>query len=125
IFNDFMEIGALRVAESTFYRVGVTVEEAREVLDEQLANLMELARFVVAHVYSVVLGDASAIANRSFVESLDLDNFSFDAGKMRERYAAHAGNLEQYVWVFDPSVLDRFRTSPCIPRLFVPLAEEV
>lgn len=125
IFNDFMEIGALRVAESTFYRVGVTVEEAREVLDEQLANLMELARFVVAHVYSVVLGDRAVVTNRSFVESIDLDNFYFDEGQMRERYAAHAENTERYIWAFDPSALDRFRTSPCAPPLFVPAREEL
>lgn len=125
IFNDFMEIGALRVAESTFYRVGVTVEEAREVLDEQLANLKELARFIVAHVHSVVLGDSAVVTNHSFVESIDLDNFSFDERKMRECYAKHAGNLKQYVWAFDPSVLDRFRTPSRVPQLFVPVTEEV
>jgi hypothetical protein len=124
IFNDFMEIGALRVTESTFYRVGVTVEEAREVLDEQLTNLMELARFTVAHVYSAVLEDKAVVTNRSFVESIDLDNFCFDESKMRERYAAHAGNRERYVWAFDPSVLDRFRTFPRAPQLFVPVAEK-
>ena len=125
IFNDFTEIGALRVAESTFYRVGVTVDEAREVLDEQLASLLGLARFVVAHVHSVVLGDSAVLTNRSFVESIDLDNFSFDETEMRERYAAHAENDEQYVWPFDPSVLARFRTSPCTPQLFVPQVEEI
>ena len=36
-------LGPLRTAESTFYRVGVSVEEARCILDEQLANLTELA----------------------------------------------------------------------------------
>jgi len=125
IFNDFTEIDTLRLAENTFYRVGVTVEEAREVLDEQLANLMELARFVVAHVYSVVLGDKEVVTNRSLVESIELDNFCFDASKMHETYAAHAGHLERYVWSFDPRVLDRFRTSPRAPQLFVPVAEEV
>jgi flavin-dependent dehydrogenase len=125
IFNDFMEIGALRVAESAFYRVGVTVNEAREVLDEQLANLMELARFVVAHVHSVVLGDRAIVTNRSFVESIDLDDFCFNESRMRERYAIHAEDTEQYVWAFDPSALDRFRTSRCAPNLFVPVAEEI
>jgi flavin-dependent dehydrogenase len=125
IFNDFTEIGALRVAESTFYRVGVTVDEAREVLDEQLASLLGLARFVVAHVYSVVLGDSAVLTNRSFVESIDLDNFCFDETGIRERYAVHAENNEQYVWAFDPSVLARFRTSPCTPQLFIPQAESI
>jgi flavin-dependent dehydrogenase len=123
IFNDFMETGTLRAAESTFYRVGVSVDEAREVLDEQLANLLELARFVVAHVYSVVLGDPAVVTNRSFVESIDLGNFCFDEAQMHERYAVHAESIERYVWTFDPSVLDRFRTSPCTPQLFVQIAE--
>jgi len=125
IFNDFMEIGALRVAESTFYRVGVTVDEAREVLDEQLASLLELARFVVAHVHSVVLGDQAVVTNRSFIESIDLNEFCFDESRMRECYSVHAENTDQYVWAFDPSVLDRFRTSPCAPQLLVPVAEEM
>jgi hypothetical protein len=86
---------------------------------------MELARFVVAHVYSVVLGDKEVVTNRSLVESIELDNFCFDASKMHETYAAHAGHLERYVWSFDPRVLDRFRTSPRAPQLFVPVAEEV
>jgi hypothetical protein len=125
IFNDFMEIGALRVAESTFYRVGVTLEEAREVLDVQLANLLELARFIVAHIYSVVLEDDGVVTNRSFVESIDLDDFRFDLSEMRQRYAAHAANVEQYIWAFDPKVLDRFRTSERARGPFVPIAEEV
>lgn len=124
IFNDFMEIGALRVAESTFYRVGVTVEEAREVLDVQLANLLELARFIVAHIYSVVLDDDGVVTNRSFVESIDLNNFRFDIGEMRQRYAAHAAGVEQYTWAFDPQVLDRFRPSQRVHGSFVPIAEE-
>jgi hypothetical protein len=124
VFNDFMEIGALRAAESTFYRVGVTVDEARDVLDEQLANLMELARFIVAHIHSVVLGDKAAVTNRSFIESINLDNFSFNENEMREHYAAYVGNVERYVWAFEPSVLDRFRTHPRAPKLFVPVAEK-
>jgi 2-polyprenyl-6-methoxyphenol hydroxylase-like FAD-dependent oxidoreductase len=108
-FNDFMEIGALRAAEGTFYRVGVTVEEARDVLDEQFDNLMDLARFVVAHVTSVVLADDAVLTDRAFVEGLDLNNFRFDPEQMRERYAARAGTEGLYEWRFDPTVLRRLR----------------
>lgn len=125
IFNDFMEIGALRTAESTFYRVGLSVAEAREVLDEQLGNLMELARFIVSHIYSVVLADDGVLTNRSFVESIDLDHFKFDESEMHKHYAAHAGNAEGYVWAFDPSVLNRFRTYHQKPEPFVSMATEV
>jgi flavin-dependent dehydrogenase len=125
IFNDFMEISALRIAESTFYRVGVSVTEAREVLDEQLANLLELARFIVAHVHSVVLADDGIVSNRSFVETIDLDDFRFDESEMHKHYAAHAGNAERYEWAFDPSVLNRFRTNQRNPDPFVSIAAEV
>jgi len=108
-FNDFTEVGALRTAEGAFYRVGVSVEEARAVLDGQYENLMELARFVVAHVASVVLEDEAVLTDRAFVEGLDLDNFRFDPGEMRERYAARAGSAGTYAWRFDPTVLRRLR----------------
>jgi len=57
LFHDFTALGALRAAESTFYRVGVSVAEARGILDEQLTNLRELARHIVAYVSAVVLAD--------------------------------------------------------------------
>jgi flavin-dependent dehydrogenase len=125
IFNDFMEIGALRMAESAFYRVGVSVEEAREVLDEQLANLLELARFIVAHVHSIVLADEGVHTNRSFVERIDLDDFRFEEAEMRESYATHTGVEDRYVWTFDPTVLSRFRTPARASEPFVPVAKEV
>jgi flavin-dependent dehydrogenase len=124
IFNDFTEIGALRSAESTFYRVGVSPAEAREVLDEQLENLRELARFIVAHVHSVVLEDESLLTSRAFVESIDLENFRFDEDEMHARYAQHAGAPEQYAWAFDPTVLRRFRTAPREGGMPVPVTEE-
>jgi len=112
LFDDFTELGPLRTAERTFYSVGVSVEEARQVLDRQLANLREMARFVVAHVSSVVLGDERALTSRAFVEKIELENLRFDPEAMRERYAACAGGRDPYDWPFDPHVLRRFRTEP-------------
>ena len=85
-FHDFTALGALRTAESTFYRVGVSVEEARCILDEQLANLKELARYIVAYVSSVVLADERVLTNRAFIERIDLQNLRFDPGAMYDRY---------------------------------------
>ncbi|MCA1632294.1 MAG: tryptophan 7-halogenase [Acidobacteria bacterium] len=125
IFNDFSDIGALRVAESTFYRVGVSVEEAREVLDEQFDNLMELARFIVAHAASVVLEDEGVLTDRAFIEGIDLNNFRFDPAEMRERYATHAGTEGLYEWRFDPTVLRRLRPERKAAAASEPLDEEV
>ncbi|MDT4896997.1 MAG: hypothetical protein QOH25_2074 [Acidobacteriota bacterium] len=111
IFNDFTALTPLRRAESTFYNVGVTTEEAREILDAQLDNLKELALFIIAHVYSVVCGERSAVTNRALVESIDLYNFRFDVEEMRERYSPHSHVEERFEWTFDPFVLNPFRAS--------------
>jgi flavin-dependent dehydrogenase len=110
ICNDFMEFGALRAAEKTFYRVGVSRAEAGTILDLQVHNLMELARFVVAHVCSVVLSDERLVTNRAFVEGIDPYNASFDLDDFAQRYAKAADSTDKYEWSFDPFLLQRFRT---------------
>jgi 2-polyprenyl-6-methoxyphenol hydroxylase-like FAD-dependent oxidoreductase len=112
LFHDFTALGSLRTAESTFYRVGVSVEEAIAILDTQLANLRELARYVVAYINSVVVADERLLTNRSFIESIDLEYFRFDPDEMRDAYAQHIGSAELYEWSFDPFVLSQFRTEP-------------
>jgi len=119
IFFDFMSIHPLARAEKTFYRVGVSVEEAREVLEEQVQNLDELARFLVAHVASAVVGDRRVLTNKPFVEAIDPLQMQFDAEAIRARWAACADSSETYGWTFDPHVCDDFR-SPASPE-----AEEV
>jgi flavin-dependent dehydrogenase len=104
---DFTDIKPLADAERTFYRVGLTFEEARRVLDEQLAGLRELARFAAAHICASVLGDARALTNRRFVESLDINRLRFDPEEIRERFRACAGSAEEYPWALDPHVLRR------------------
>lgn len=106
---DFMMLEPLRRAEQTFYRVGVSVEEARAVLDEQLNNLNELARFIVAHVGSVVVGDESLINNRSFVESFDLNTLDFNPVELLENAANCAEEKEIYQWSFAPDALRCFQ----------------
>jgi hypothetical protein len=122
-FHDFTAIGALRTAESTFYRVGVSVEEARDILDEQLDNLKELARYIVAYVSSVVLADEGVLTNRAFVESIDLRNLRFDPGGLYDCYARYAEATAPCAWSFDPCVLGQLRPEPCpaLPEQTVPV----
>jgi len=115
VFNDFMDIGALRMAERTFYNVGVSVDEARQILDEQLANAMELARFTAVHIYAAVLDDVSLFGNREFVESLVLEELTFDPEEMRRRQGAHQANGVPYAWSWSPHVLDKFRKPRMAP----------
>jgi 2-polyprenyl-6-methoxyphenol hydroxylase-like FAD-dependent oxidoreductase len=112
LFHDFTSIGSLRMAESMFYRIGVSVEEAQSVLEAQLTNLKELARYIVVYIHSVVLSDEGVLTNRSFIESIDLQDFRFDPAEMHERYAPYTDSAEPYAWSFDPFVLRQFRTEP-------------
>jgi 2-polyprenyl-6-methoxyphenol hydroxylase-like FAD-dependent oxidoreductase len=107
IHIDFTDIKPLADAEKTFYRVGLSAEEARLVLDEQLAGLRELARFTAAQLCASVLGDVRVLTNRPFVEGLDLTRLHFDPEAIRERYAQCEGSAEQYPWTLDPHVLRR------------------
>lgn len=109
LFNDFTAIGTLRRAERTFYKVGVSVQEAREVLDEQLDNLRELARYIVAYVSSVVLDDQSVLTNRDFVDGIDLQNINFSPDAISKRYAQCQASDMPYTWSFDPFVMEQFR----------------
>jgi 2-polyprenyl-6-methoxyphenol hydroxylase-like FAD-dependent oxidoreductase len=104
---DFTDIKPLADAEKTFYRVGVSVEEARTILDEQLANLREMARFMAAQICASVLGDARALINQPFVESLDVTRLQFDPEAIRQSYARYENAREEYPWTLDSQVLRR------------------
>jgi hypothetical protein len=80
-FHELMETAALRRGERTFYSVGPTEQEAYRVLDEQLTNLDELARFIVARVAATVLEDEAVLTNGTFIENIDLENLRFDPTK--------------------------------------------
>jgi FAD dependent oxidoreductase len=111
---DFYQFEHLRAAAECFYQVGLGAEEARPVLAEQLENLEDLARFVVAHVSAAVTGDPRALS-RDFVEGIDLRRLVFDPAAMAERVAAvaggrgDAGGAEPYPWRLQPAAMERFR----------------
>jgi hypothetical protein len=120
VFFEFMDVGALASAELTFYRVGVSHDEARGVLDEQLENLRDLARWTFAVVTVGVLDDPRAVTNAAYIRGIDIDNLQFDPAAMAERLeAACRETSETYTWRFPVPCMKRFRTE----RLAV--AEEV
>ena len=104
---DFTDIKPLASAEKTFYKVGLSGDEARRVLDEQLSNLRELARYMAAQICASVLGDARALTNRRFVEGLDINRLRFDPEEIRASFAACVDSAEEYAWTLDPHVLRR------------------
>jgi len=100
----------LRTSEGLFYQVGVSAEEALDLLDEHLSNLKQLARFIVAHVASRVLDEESVLTNRAFVEGIRLNQFSFDPEAFRAVWNRVSSQAEQYKWDFDPHLLRPFRS---------------
>jgi flavin-dependent dehydrogenase len=110
VFFDFMEVGALAAAELTFYKVGVSRDEARQVLDEQLENLRDLARWTAARVAAAVLDDPRAATNAAYVRGIDIENLQFDPAAMEKRLAeACRESDESYVWRFEVPCMKRFR----------------
>lgn len=115
VYFDFMELAPLRRAEETFYQVGVTVEEAKTLLAEQLESLKELARFAAVHVASEVLEDPSLVTNRRFVETIDVESLAFDpeawAAARRESLSdgEDGSSREPFAWTFPANVMERFR----------------
>jgi flavin-dependent dehydrogenase len=131
---DFYQFAHLRAAAECFYQVGLSAEEARPVLAEQLENLEDLARFVVAHVSAAVTGDPRALS-REFVEGIDLRRLVFDPAAMAARITAiaaiaaiggeavdagTAGGAEPYPWRLQPAAMEQFRQA----RRKVPVAPE-
>lgn len=131
---DFTTIAPLARAAETFYAVGTSVEEAREVLRRQLANLEDLARMIVARVASVVLEEPRLLLDRAFVAGLDLEHLKFEPEAWGERWADSQNDdtmAEPYAWGFDPTTLEIFDTPACSQEDLLaargetlPLAEE-
>jgi flavin-dependent dehydrogenase len=101
-FRELMETEALRRAERTFYSVGATEEECCQVLDEQLTNLGELARFIVTRIVATVLADESVLTNRAFIETIDLNDLRFDPTQMRGHAARWKNSAARYEWFSNP-----------------------
>ncbi|MFP3940201.1 MAG: hypothetical protein ACLF0P_07835 [Thermoanaerobaculia bacterium] len=111
-FFDFTAFATLQRAESTFYRVGASVEEARRVLGEQVDGLRELARFIAAHAASVVLDDPRVVTSRPFVEGIDPEALVFDPKDFGRRWEMCSRDPARWEWSFEPPELERFRPAP-------------
>ncbi|MGD0568468.1 MAG: hypothetical protein ABSA78_08680 [Candidatus Sulfotelmatobacter sp.] len=84
VFFDFSSFEPLKKAQELFYQVGLTPQECIRTLKRQMANIEQMAGFIVAYIYSVVLDDDSALAAKNFVDNIDLCNLEFDPDTMRQ-----------------------------------------
>ena len=115
VFFDFTDIAPLQASKRLFYSVGVSADDALDVLDAQLANLKLLARFILTHTASRVLDDRRVLTHRAFVESLDPTRTRFDPDAFRDLWAKVSRQRAVYEWPFDASVLDPFRPATSEP----------
>ena len=112
--NDFTDLTSLKRAESTYYKIVSSVEEAEEDLESHLKNMKDFARFIYAYIASVAIGDGQVLMNRSFVSSIKLGTQAFDPAALRESYRMHANRSESYDWNLDPHVMEIFRGEPAL-----------
>jgi flavin-dependent dehydrogenase len=111
VLFDFREHAPLDRAAQAFYDVGVSVEEAEELLDGHLKSLKEFARFIYAYVASVVIDDPSALVDSGFVRAIPLKEFRFDPAGMRAFYETHRSGDSNHRWNLNPWAMESFRTA--------------
>ena len=104
-FYDFTDVESLNRAESTFYEVGVSVDEATKVLDQQLESLFELARYYVAHMCAHISGNPQLVTSRAHVESINLGELDFDAAKIASCWNSLPVSGEDYEWQLNPHAM--------------------
>ena len=96
------------MSEKLFYEVGLTEDQAQDKLEMQVERLKEFARYILAQVYAVVVGDKRVLLNAPFIASLKLRETTFDPEKMRQHYASHAASGEIHQWNLNPFALETF-----------------
>ncbi len=114
LFHDFTSLQGLRAAESTFYEVGISREEAVEVLEQQLDNLQKLAQFIVAYVRSAVTGNDDFLRRTDLIDEIDLQMIRFEPDSWHSAQSNSDG--PDYEWGFDWKVLEKFRSDSRLVR---------
>ena len=109
VYFDLMSFPALQEAERCFYRIGIGIDEAREVLREQLAHLEEMARFIVSHVVSVVEGDSAVLSCSEFVTGIDLTAGRLGLDEQCRRWREITRPDSAHRWSGDPTAMQCFR----------------
>jgi flavin-dependent dehydrogenase len=109
VLFDFSSFEPLKKAQELFYQVGLTPQECIRTLKRQMANVEQMASFIVGYIYSVVLDDDNVLAARNFVEDMDLANLEFNPDKMREAAPALHGAREAKLTKIGADFIAQFR----------------
>ena len=84
ILFDFTSFEPLKKSAELFYQTGLTPHECIKTLKRQMANVEKMARFIVAYIYSIVLGDESVLTLKHLAEAINIEQLEFNPDKMRE-----------------------------------------
>jgi hypothetical protein len=109
IHFDFTSLAPLKKAEGLFYEVGVSPNEALDLLDTCLAGLKEFARYLIVHTASRVLAEPSVLTNQDFVSSVRLNAFGFTPDFWQTQWRHSQPKSQRQSWTFDASALEVFR----------------
>ena len=77
-------------AEKLFYQVGLSASETIDTINQNMANVERLARFIAAYIYSLVVDNHGLLMSKEFVDSLELENLRFDPPAMRQQCSSFA-----------------------------------
>ena len=109
MFHELTMLEPLQKAEKTFYEFGLSAGDAKQVLDGQLENMEEFARFLIAYICSMVLDDERILHSRKFVEQICFKETVFNVDAMRRAWEACADCPEEICWSFGACALKPFR----------------
>jgi hypothetical protein len=79
---DFTSFAPLAKAQELIYEIGLSPAESIRLLKQHIAHLEELARFIAAYIYSVVLGDESLLKNEQLSARIKTEELHFDPVQM-------------------------------------------
>jgi flavin-dependent dehydrogenase len=83
VLFDFASFEPLKKSQELLYQVGLTPQECASTLKRQMANVEQMAAFIVAYIYSVVLEDDSILTAKNIAATINIEKLEFDPDKMR------------------------------------------
>jgi 2-polyprenyl-6-methoxyphenol hydroxylase-like FAD-dependent oxidoreductase len=84
VLFDLTGFEPLKRSEELFYEVGVAPCQAISLLKNHMANIEKLGRFIAIYIYSVVTQDEKLLRCKQLIETLRIDELSFDPERIRQ-----------------------------------------
>lgn len=123
VFTNFLHTPVLSRAEQCFYKVGLDVHEALQLLENELTYLIEYARYLIAHMDAVVVGDRALLENAAYVAQIDPGKAIFEPEAIQARWSACHDSSERHNWSHKPCFMERmFASASSAEPMMEPMA---